>query len=70
MGAVADTLTIETDCVLADNWYIRGVTLNGKAIDQPFVTCEEPAAGGVLPYELEAEVFCFSSQIPLILTIL
>ena len=55
MGAVAGTLTIETDWDPADNWYIRGVTLNGKAIDRPFITYEELTAGGVLRYELAAE---------------
>ena len=53
--AVAGTLTIETDWDPADNWYIRGVTLNGKAIDRPFITYEELTAGGVLRYELAAE---------------
>lgn len=53
--AVAGTLTIETDCDPSENWYIRGVTLNGKAIERPYVTYEELTAGGVLRYELSAE---------------
>lgn len=52
---VSDTLTIETDCDPGENWYIRGVALNGKPVSRPFVTYEELTAGGVLWYELSAE---------------
>lgn len=53
--AVADTLTIETDCDPADNWYIHAVTLNGRPIKRTYLTYEELTAGGVLRYCLGAE---------------
>lgn len=53
--AVADTLTIETDCDPAENWYIHAVTLNGRPINRTYLTYEELTAGGVLRYCLGAE---------------
>lgn len=52
---VSDTLTIETDLDPAKNWYIRGVSLNGKEISRSYLTYEELTAGGVLRYELSAK---------------
>lgn len=53
--AVSDTLIIETDCDPSDNWYIYSVTLNGKRIDRPYLTCEELTIGGTLRYCLGKE---------------
>lgn len=53
--SVADTLTIETDCDPAENWYIRGVSLNGTPIERTWITWEELTGGGVLHFDLQKE---------------
>lgn len=53
--AVSDTLVIETDRDPAENVYIRGITVNGKALDRAWLTWDEIANGGVIRYELSNE---------------
>ncbi len=62
--SAAESLEILTDRDPQTHGYIRGVALNGKALDRTWLTWEELTGGGTLELSLSADPTAFGAEKP------